>query len=92
MSDNPENLERFNHIPFPVELELGRIDLDLQSILRLREGDELRTTQSAGVPVRVFAGGVEFAVADLVTVENKVAARIAKISLRTVRGGDDGNP
>jgi len=92
MSDIPENLERFDHVPFPVELELGRIDIDLESILRLREGDELRTTQSASLPVRVFAGGVEFALADLVTVEDKVAARIAKISVPTVRGGDDGNP
>lgn len=92
MSETPENLERFDHVPFPVELELGRIDIDLESILRLREGDELRTSQSVGQPVRVFAGGVQFALADLVTVEDKVAARIAKISMHTVRGGEDGNP
>lgn len=92
MSDTPENFDRFDHVPFPVELELGRIQLDLESILRLREGDELRTDRPSGVPVRVFAGGVEFALADLVTVQDKVAARITKISMRAVRGGNDGNP
>lgn len=85
MTDVPESLERFHDLPFPIELEVGRIALDLESVLRLQEGDVLRTGRAAGAPLPVLAGGVRVALADLVTIKDKVAARITR-----VQGGQDG--
>lgn len=85
MPDVPDSLERFHELPFPIELELGRIALDIESILKLQEGDVLRTDRAAGAPVALLAGGVRVAVADLVNVKDKAAARINRI-----QGGQDG--
>ena len=92
MSDTTDTLDRFQHVPFLIELELGRLALDLESILRLREGDVLPIDQQAGVPLRVLAGGIELGFADLVTSENQVAARITRISQLPASGGHHGNP
>jgi hypothetical protein len=40
----------------------------------------------------VLAGGIELGFADLVTLEHRVAARIARISQHRPSGGRDGNP
>lgn len=90
MSDPSNGLDRFHHLPFRVEIELGRITLDIETILRLREGDVLRTSQKAGAPARVMVAGVELGSADIVTVKDRAAARIAKIST-TTPGAAHGN-
>jgi flagellar motor switch/type III secretory pathway protein FliN len=92
MSDVSDSLAQFHHVPFRVELELGRIALDIQTILRLREGDVLRTNQPAGAGVRLLAGGVEIATADIVTVKEKAAARITTVAIPPARGDQRGNP
>ena len=91
MSETGANLARFHRVPFVVELEMGRLALDLESILRLREGDVLRIDHPAGVPLRVLVGGVELGFADMVTMENQVAARITRISTRQSSGGTLGS-
>jgi flagellar motor switch/type III secretory pathway protein FliN len=85
MADVPDSLERFHDLPFPIEVELGRIAIDIESVLGLQEGDVLRTERPAGAPLPVLAGGVRVAFADLVTMKDKVAARITR-----VQGGRDG--
>lgn len=92
MSDIDVRLARFHRVSLPVELELGHVVLDLQSILRLREGDVLRMDQPEGAPIRVLVGGVELGFADLVTLKDRVAARIARISNRQSPGAPNGNP
>jgi flagellar motor switch protein FliN len=91
MSDIDVNVGRFHRVPFLVELELGRLALDIENILRLREGDVLRIESPAGVPLRVLVGGVELGFAELVTMENQVAARITRISTPQSSGGPHGS-
>ena len=91
MSDIDVDLARFHRVPLLVELELGCLALNLESILRLREGDVLRIGQPAGSPLRVLAGGVELGFADLVSLENQVAARITRVSSQQSSGGPHGN-
>ena len=91
MSDASTPFDRFNHVPLLIEVELGRVALDLQSVLKLHEGDILRIDQQAGLPLRVLAGGVEVGFADLVTLENQVAARITRIAQVQSNKGPDGN-
>ena len=91
MSDTTAGLERFEHVPFLIELELGRIALDLETILKLREGDVLRIDQAVGIPARVIAGGVELGFADLVAHDHRVAARIVRIALPPASGANSGH-
>lgn len=91
MSDTAK-FDRYNHVPLLIEVELGSVALDLQSILRLREDDMLRIDQPVGVPLRVLAGGIELGFADLVVLGNQVAARITRISQLQITGGPGGNP
>lgn len=80
MSEVCASIERFYSVPFAVEVELTRLPMDLEGVLKLQEGDVLQTRQQIGAPLRVYAGGVELARADLVTLDGKIAARIAQIS------------
>ena len=86
MSDDNANLDRFQSLPIPVELELGHVDAGLESILKLREGDVIRTDVAAGSPLAVKAGGVTVGEAELIAVKEKAAARIVSAGPR----GDDG--
>lgn len=92
MSDIASKFERYHHVPLLIEVELGRVAMDLQSILKLQEGDVFNIDKAVGVPLRVFAGGVEVGFADLVILENQVAARITRISQLQATGGPNGNP
>lgn len=91
MSETAASLDRFEHVPLLVELELGRLVMDLESVLKLREGDVLRIPLQAGVPLRVLAGGVELGFADLVTLDGEVAARVTKISQPPSTGASHGD-
>lgn len=85
------SLDRFQHVPLVVELELGRIVLSLESILRLREGDVLRAGHAAGDPLRLVAGGVELGYADLMTSDEQVSARITRLTKPETSGGPSGS-
>ena len=91
MSDSSNDLARFHDVPLQVELQLGSIALDVQTILRLREGAVLKTSQAAGSGVRVLAGGVDIAGADILNANGKAAARITSITAPQARGGQRGN-
>ena len=91
MSEDRAALERFQHVPFRVELELGRIVLDVQTVLRLAEGDVLRTGQRVGSGMRVLAGGVYLGSADIITLNNRAAARITSIAPTPAQGGQRGD-
>ena len=88
MSDAANSLDRFLHLPFPVELEIGRVTVGLEKILKLREGDVLRTDLPAGSPLPLLAGGVTVGAAELIAVKDKAAARVVRIGPR----GYDGRP
>lgn len=91
MSDVDTSLTRFQSVPFLVEVELGRLALDLESILRLQEGDVLRMDTAVGEPLRVLAGGVEVGFSDLVTMEDQIAARMTRITHPPAPGRLNGN-
>jgi len=88
MSDDSANLDRYQNLPFAVEVELGSVAVGLEHLLRLREGDLLRTDLPAGAPVSVTAGGVTVGAAELISVKEKAAARIVTAGPR----GSDGRP
>jgi flagellar motor switch/type III secretory pathway protein FliN len=74
-----EVLQRFEDLPFDLELELANLEMTIGDILDLREGSVVRTNHPAGVPFTLRAGGVEFATAELVVVGDCVSVRINKL-------------
>lgn len=73
-------LERFEDLPFDLELELGSLELTIGEIFGLQEGAVVRTDHPAGAPFTLRAGGVEFATAELVVVADSVSIRINKLT------------
>jgi len=73
-------LQRFEDVPFDLELELGNLDLTIGEIFGLKEGAVLRTDHPAGAPFTLRAGGVEFATAELLVVADSVSVRLNKLT------------
>jgi flagellar motor switch protein FliN/FliY len=76
----PEALQRFEDLPFPAEVELGRLVMTIGEILALREGAILRTDRPAGAPVALQVGGVRFATAEIVVVNDSLSIRITRLN------------
>ena len=73
-------LERFEELPFAVEVELGQAVMTIGEIFGLQEGAVLRTNHPAGEPFTLRAGGVDLATADIIVVDGAMAARISKMA------------
>jgi flagellar motor switch/type III secretory pathway protein FliN len=76
----PQALQRFEDLPFPAEVELGGLVMTIGEILALREGAVLRTDHPAGAPVALQVGGVRFATAEVVVVNDSLSVRITRLS------------
>jgi flagellar motor switch/type III secretory pathway protein FliN len=85
-------LQRFEELPFDLELELGGLVMTIGEIFELREGAILRTSHPAGAPFILRAGGAELAMAQIVIMNNSLSARIQRLMERTkVSAGADGS-
>ena len=86
-------LERFEQLPFQVEVELGRLTMTLGQVFELQEGAVLRTDHAAGEPFVLRAGGVDLAKADIIVVNGSLSARIDKMieKAKIPAGGDGSN-
>jgi len=78
--NTPEGLQRFEDLPFTAEVELGSLVMTIGEIFALREGAVLRTDHPAGAPVKLQVGGVEFAAAEIVVVNDSLSIRITRLS------------
>lgn len=74
-----EVLNRFESLPFSVELELGVIELSVRDLLDLKAGMVLETKHPAGSPLTLLAGGAPVATAEVVLVEDALSVRIKDI-------------
>jgi flagellar motor switch/type III secretory pathway protein FliN len=72
-------LQRFDSLPFQLEVELGTLTMSIGEIFDLQEGTVLRTGHPAGTPFTLRAGGVELATAQIVVLDNCVSVRIDKL-------------
>lgn len=83
-------LQRFDTLPFTLELEVGSLVMTIGEILELQEGTVLRTDHPQGSPFKLRAGGAEFAAAELVVVENSFSARIKNLVNSAKPAGGNG--
>ena len=74
-----EVLHRFGDLPFPVELELGSLEMTVREVFELSEGSVVRTGHPAGVPFTLSTGGIRLAEAELVIVDDSVSIRVTKL-------------
>ena len=88
--NSSEALQRFEHLPFPVEVELGRLVMTIGQIFELREGAVLRTDHPAGAPVGLQVGSVQLAVADIVVVNDRLSVRITRLNENPKVSGPNG--
>jgi len=80
-----EVLNRFESLPFSLELELGVVELSVRDLLDLKPGMVLETKHPAGTPLTLLAGGTPLATAEVVLAEDALSARIKDILGSTTR-------
>ena len=88
--NSAEVLQRFETIPFTLELEVGSLVMTIGEILALQEGAVLRTDHPEGEPFKLRAGGAELATAELVVIENALSARIKHFADTAKLAGGNG--
>ena len=69
-------LNRFEGLPFLLEVDLGSFDMSIRDILALKPGSVLRTNHTAGVPLTLRAGGSPIAAVEVMLVEDALAVRV----------------
>jgi flagellar motor switch/type III secretory pathway protein FliN len=84
--DNPEVLQRFAELPFPIEVEVGNLSLTVGEILELQEGMVLETDHLAGTPFTLRAGGAELASVEVVVVHDSLSVRVKNMMLQKANG------
>jgi len=74
---NPqEEIAPLGEVPVDIEIELDRLVMTAQDILRLEEGSVLGTTRSAGENIDIYIGGVLCGSGEVVVIENTLGVRI----------------
>jgi flagellar motor switch/type III secretory pathway protein FliN len=74
--DNADALQRFAELPFPIEVELGKLTLSIGEIFDLSEGMVLATGHPEGAPFTLRAGGAELASVEVMVVRDSLAVRV----------------
>jgi flagellar motor switch/type III secretory pathway protein FliN len=77
--NSTEILQRFDSLPFQVEVELGKLSATIGDIFDLREGKVFRTDHPSGVPFKLRVGGIELATVEIVVLDKCVSARVSAL-------------
>jgi flagellar motor switch protein FliN/FliY len=70
----------FDHISVQVQVTLGQAALDLGAIMRMREGDQIKTERRVDQPVDVLVNGNVVARGELVVVDDYFGVRITQVA------------
>ncbi len=77
--NSTEVLNRFESLPFNLEVELGGFELSVRELLDLKLGTVLRTNHPTSAPLMLRAGGTPVATAEIVIVKDALSVRIKEI-------------
>ena len=83
-------LERFESLPFPIEVEIGTCEMSVQEVLEWKPGAILVTNGAVGAPLRLLAGGAGIAGVEVVLQQDSLSVRVRNI-LPAVRKNDAGS-
>jgi flagellar motor switch protein FliN/FliY len=74
---NPqEEIAPLGEVPVDIEIELDRLVMTTQEVLRLEEGSVISTMRSAGENIDIYIGGVLCGSGEVVVIENTLGVRI----------------
>ena len=77
---NPiEILNRYESLPFDVEVDIGNLEMKIGEILGLKVGTVLPTGQVAGTPLTLRAGGAPIALVDVIAAGDHLSARVKNV-------------
>jgi len=72
-------LNRFETLPFSLEVELGGFELSVRELLGLKLGTVLRTNHPTSAPLTLRAGGTPVATGEIVLVADALSVRVKEI-------------
>lgn len=84
--DNSDVLQRFGELSFPIEVELGSLNLSIGEIFDLREGAIFTTDHPDGAPFTLCAGGAELASVEVLVVRNSLSVRVRNMLQKPTPG------
>ena len=71
-----EEIAPLGEVPVDIEIELDRLVMTTEEILRLSEGSVIATMRSAGENIDIYIGGVLCGSGEVVVIENTLGVRI----------------
>jgi len=71
-----EEIAPLGEVPVDIEIELDRLVMTTQEVLRLDAGSVIGTTRSAGENIDIYIGGVLCGSGEVVVIENTLGVRI----------------
>jgi len=71
-----EEIAPLGEVPVDIEIELDRLVMTTEDVLRLAEGSVIGTTRSAGENIDIYIGGVLCGSGEVVVIENTLGVRI----------------
>jgi len=75
----PSNLEALMHVPLEVSVELGRVKMPLNMIVRMGRGSVVKLQKDADSLVDILANGAVFARGEVVKADGKLGVRITDV-------------
>lgn len=76
---NGLTLEDLGDVDLDISIELGRTELLIEEVLKLREGSVVSLDQRAGDPVDIVANGRLIARGELLVVDGKFGVRLSEV-------------
>lgn len=73
------NMEAIMHVPLEVSVELGRVQLPLHVVARLRRGMVVDLQKEANSDVEILANGQVFARGEVVSADGKIGVRVVEV-------------
>jgi flagellar motor switch protein FliN len=73
------SLEAIGEIELDVSLELGRAEVTIEELLRLREGSVVSLDKTAGEPIDILANGRLIARGEVIVVDGKFGVRVCEV-------------
>ena len=79
LSEEPPSLDVILDVPVTLSLEVGRINLTVGNLLRLRQGSVVELDRLAGEPLDVLVNGQLIAHGEIVVINDKFGIRLVDV-------------
>lgn len=74
-----DELHQYLDIPLTVSTELGRTDITVREVLKLREGSVISLDKLVGEPIEIYINGLLSAKGEVVVVNDRFGIRVTDV-------------